>query len=340
MLAKCPGALLLREVGSAAHQRLALHLGNKAGYGGSAGPVQDLAQQECVASLQVDLKTPPWPSISAPAKDLVLKLLNRDPVARLTAQQVRAPLAACRSGWRATAALPFPHAPLPSPSSPPLQPASCAHGVAPSAQLSCSSETLRHPWTDAQALEHPWLREQGVASDKPMDSVVIARIQQFSANSRFKKAAIGVMATCLSPAELSGLEHLFQSIDADNSGTINASELRQALQSMGSKIPDDQLQARAFSTVRLSRCRVYEVPVPRTPHRPPRPWVPQAAELRVFAQLHTSPQPLPPLLQYCRRGCRPRRRCRSSEAESCCLGTLRPAVLCAAAEVAVLWRRC
>jgi calcium-dependent protein kinase len=128
---------------------------------------------------QVDLKTPPWPSISAPAKDLVLKLLNRDPSARLTAQQ---------------------------------------------------------------ALEHPWLREQGVASDKPMDSVVIARIQQFAANSRFKKAAISVMASCLSPAELSGLEHLFQSIDADGSGSITAAELKQALQSMGSKIPDDQLQ--------------------------------------------------------------------------------------------------
>ena len=37
---------------------------------------------------QVDLKTAPWPSISDPAKDLVMKLLNRDPLARLTAQQV------------------------------------------------------------------------------------------------------------------------------------------------------------------------------------------------------------------------------------------------------------
>ncbi len=36
--------------------------------------------------------------------------------------------------------------------------------------------------------------------------------------------------------------------------------------------------------------------MPRTPHRPPRPWVPQAAKLRVFAQLHTTPPPLPPLL--------------------------------------------
>jgi calcium-dependent protein kinase len=129
---------------------------------------------------QVDLVTPPWPEISAPAKDLVLKLLNRDPSARLTAQQ---------------------------------------------------------------ALNHPWLKEQGVASDKPMDSVVITRIQQFAANSRFKKAAISVMASCLTPAELSGLEHLFQSIDADGNGTITAVELKQALQSMGSKIPDTELQA-------------------------------------------------------------------------------------------------
>jgi EF-hand domain len=93
-----------------------------------------------------------------------------------------------------------------------------------------------------QALNHPWLREQGVASDRPMDSVVITRIQQFAANSRFKKAAISVMASCLTPAELSGLEHLFQSIDADGNGTITAAELKQALQSMGSKIPDNELQ--------------------------------------------------------------------------------------------------
>lgn len=86
-----------------------------------------------------------------------------------------------------------------------------------------------------------------MASDKPMDSVVISRIQQFAANSRFKKAAISVMASCLTPAELSGLEHLFQSIDADGSGHITAVELKQALQSMGSKIPDDELQVWGYA---------------------------------------------------------------------------------------------
>jgi calcium-dependent protein kinase len=104
-----------------------------------------------------------------------------------------------------------------------------------------------------QALNHPWLKEQGVASDKPMDSVVITRIQQFAANSRFKKAAISVMASCLTPAELSGLEHLFQSIDADGDGTITAVELKQALQSMGSKIPDTELQVTACPVRRHAR---------------------------------------------------------------------------------------
>mmetsp|Transcript_12722 Transcript_12722/g.38367 ORF Transcript_12722/g.38367 Transcript_12722/m.38367 type:complete len:528 (-) Transcript_12722:1419-3002(-) len=95
--------------------------------------------------------------------------------------------------------------------------------------------------TASQALQHEWLREQEVLSDAPLDSVVVTRIQQFAANSRFKKAAIGVMAKCLSPAELSGLEHLFHSIDADGNGTITAQELKQALLAMGNKIPDDQL---------------------------------------------------------------------------------------------------
>lgn len=57
-----------------------------------------------------------------------------------------------------------------------------------------------------QALQHKWLREKQALSDAPLDSVVVSRIQKFAANSRFKKAAIGVMANCLSPAELIGLE--------------------------------------------------------------------------------------------------------------------------------------
>lgn len=95
--------------------------------------------------------------------------------------------------------------------------------------------------TSSEALQHEWLREHQVVSDVPLDSVVVTRIRQFAANSRFKKAAIGVMANCLSPSELTGLEHLFHSIDQDGNGSISAQEMKQALQTMGNKIPDDQL---------------------------------------------------------------------------------------------------
>lgn len=131
-----------------------------------------------VLKSEVDLTSAPWPTISPHAKDLIRRLLTRDPAKRLTA-----------------------------------------------------SETL----------QHKWLKEQQSLSNEPLDSVVVSRIQKFAANSRFKKAAIGVMANCLSPAELVGLEHLFNSIDEDRSGTISAQEMKRALQTMGNKIPDVQL---------------------------------------------------------------------------------------------------
>ena len=90
----------------------------------------------------VDLKTEPWPSISAPAKDLVKKLLVMDAKKRATAKQV---------------------------------------------------------------LEHPWLKEQGVAPDRPMDNVVIARMRKFAAMNKMSKAAILIAAKSLGPEELTGL---------------------------------------------------------------------------------------------------------------------------------------
>ncbi|KAJ0704957.1 putative non-specific serine/threonine protein kinase [Helianthus annuus] len=33
--------------------------------------------------------------------------------------------------------------------------------------------------TSAQVLEHPWIREDGEASDKPIDSAVLSRMKQF-----------------------------------------------------------------------------------------------------------------------------------------------------------------
>lgn len=85
-------------------------------------------------------------------------------------------------------------------------------------------------------MQHPWLRSQGVAADKPLDSVVLQRMRKLSATNKLKKAALVVMAKSLNPDEINGLQQLFRSIDADNSGTITIDELRTALTSCNGKM--------------------------------------------------------------------------------------------------------
>ena len=86
------------------------------------------------------------------------------------------------------------------------------------------------------AVQHPWLRSQGVAADKPLDSVVLKRMRKLSATNKLKKAALVVMAKSLNPDEINGLQQLFRNIDADNSGTITIDELRTALTSCNGKM--------------------------------------------------------------------------------------------------------
>ena len=83
-------------------------------------------------------------------------------------------------------------------------------------------------------VQHPWLREHGLASDRPLDSVVLTRMAKFAAMNKLKKAALLVAARSLSEAEITGLSNLFKSIDTDGSGTITVEEMRQACSKMGS----------------------------------------------------------------------------------------------------------
>nr|KAJ0206214.1 hypothetical protein LSAT_V11C500259170 [Lactuca sativa] len=42
-------------------------------------------------------------------------------------------------------------------------------------------------------VDHPWIQADGVAPDKPLDTVVLSRLKQFSAMNRIKKIAIKVI---------------------------------------------------------------------------------------------------------------------------------------------------
>ncbi|CAK0733939.1 hypothetical protein CVIRNUC_000358 [Coccomyxa viridis] len=126
-----------------------------------------------VLRAELDFVTPPWPKISAAAKDCVSQLLTVKAEARPSASEL---------------------------------------------------------------LQHPWLRSQGIAADKPLDSVVLQRMRKLSATNKLKKAALVVMAKSLSADEINGLQQLFRNIDADNSGTITIDELRAALTSCNGKM--------------------------------------------------------------------------------------------------------
>ncbi|XP_059318068.1 calcium-dependent protein kinase 29-like [Lycium ferocissimum] len=90
--------------------------------------------------------------------------------------------------------------------------------------------------TADQALEHPWLKEDGEASDKPIDSAVLIRMKQFRAMNKMKKLALKVIAENLSEEEIKGLKQMFSNIDTDGSGTITYEELKTGLSRLGSKL--------------------------------------------------------------------------------------------------------
>ncbi|CAD5174860.1 unnamed protein product [Musa acuminata subsp. malaccensis] len=136
---------------------------------------------DAISQGYIDFESQPWPTISQSAKDLIRKMLTKDPKQRITAAQALA--------------------------------------------------------------EDPWLREGGEASDKPIDSAVLTRMKQFRAMNKLKKLALKVViATNLSEEDLKGLQHTFNNIDTDKSGTITLEELKTGLRRLGSKLTEDEIK--------------------------------------------------------------------------------------------------
>ncbi|XP_019151661.1 PREDICTED: calcium-dependent protein kinase 1-like [Ipomoea nil] len=91
-------------------------------------------------------------------------------------------------------------------------------------------------------LNHPWMREDGDASDKPIDIAVLSRMKQFRAMNKLKKVALKVIAENLSEEEIIGLKEMFKSIDTDDSGTITYEELKAGLTKMGTKLSESEVR--------------------------------------------------------------------------------------------------
>ncbi|KAI6707145.1 hypothetical protein NL676_010107 [Syzygium grande] len=93
-----------------------------------------------------------------------------------------------------------------------------------------------------EVLNHPWMREDGDASDKPLDIAVLTRMKQFRAMNKLKKVALKVIAENLSEEEIMGLKAMFKSMDTDNSGTITYEELKAGLPKLGTKLSESEVK--------------------------------------------------------------------------------------------------
>ncbi|KAL1108159.1 hypothetical protein V6Z11_D03G094300 [Gossypium hirsutum] len=94
----------------------------------------------------------------------------------------------------------------------------------------------------SEVLNHQWMREDGDASDKPLDIAVLTRMKQFSAMNKLKKVALKVIAENLSEEEIIGLKEMFKSMDTDNSGTICFEELKTGLPKLGTKLSESEVR--------------------------------------------------------------------------------------------------
>lgn len=97
--------------------------------------------------------------------------------------------------------------------------------------------------TADEILNDPWMKENGAASDKPLDNVILSRLNNFATMNKFKKEAMKVIAASMPADEISGLKNIFESIDADKSGTITAQELKEALDKKGTLLKEEDVQS-------------------------------------------------------------------------------------------------
>eukprot|EP00270_Netrium_digitus_P008843 TRINITY_DN2667_c0_g4_i1.p1 TRINITY_DN2667_c0_g4~~TRINITY_DN2667_c0_g4_i1.p1 ORF type:complete len:539 (-),score=141.46 TRINITY_DN2667_c0_g4_i1:288-1904(-) len=97
--------------------------------------------------------------------------------------------------------------------------------------------------TAAEILRHEWVREDGVASDKPLPSTVLVRVQKFLRFNRMKRKALQVVAQyCLDPDEMGYIRAKFDRFDENADGLLSFEDLRDGLKKLKAPVDDDDIR--------------------------------------------------------------------------------------------------
>ncbi|OMO51806.1 hypothetical protein CCACVL1_29580 [Corchorus capsularis] len=156
---------------------------------------------------KVDFVSEPWPSISDSAKDLIQKMLERDPRQRIHAHEIL------------------------------CHPWIVDDKVAPDKPLDSAVLSRLKQFSAMNKLKKMALREVNTPQNSFMRSVKegIARDG--------KEGRTIVIAERLSEEEIGGLKELFKMIDTDNSGTITFQELKDGLKKVGSELMESEIKS-------------------------------------------------------------------------------------------------
>lgn len=83
--------------------------------------------------------------------------------------------------------------------------------------------------TAAQALEHPWIKGRHLAVNSNIDAGIVDSLRTFAEASRFRRAALSMMAWSLTTEDHAELREQFLLLDVKKSGTIKLNDLKAIL---------------------------------------------------------------------------------------------------------------
>jgi len=216
-----------------------------------------------------DFPASEWANVSLEAKDLIVRLLEKDPAKRLDADQALA------HPWLAQAMEPLSEAKihkLPSQNQAQVLISEASNEDAGidandgnTASGESTSTTEFGPALSKSPVDPPDppapnpvpLKQQatqtgsdsgeyGTAEESPprgLDTNVVSRLRRFTRTNKLKRAALGVIARYLNRHEIESLKTQFKLIDDDGNGVVTINELAKAMRSVGLNPSMEEVQS-------------------------------------------------------------------------------------------------
>lgn len=185
-----------------------------------------------------------WSHISAGAKDIINKMLTKDPKHRATIKELLShPWLATCAGTLTPSTLPSPHGSITLPAAAAQALAAAVKSNTPADGVQLDSSFCRRFPRNSIAHAVACAVKKGKAVGSVPDAVV-ARLQQFTAMNAFKRQARRVLATFLPEEEVVGLLTVFKSMDKDGDGVLTVKELQAGLAARGVHVTDANAKVR------------------------------------------------------------------------------------------------